>query len=69
MTGPTGETRRSLLQPEGRFSRLLPGVWHLTVELDGRVLQRREVELRLGAHNTINLELGTGIGTGIGVGS
>jgi hypothetical protein len=64
LTGPGGETRRSLLQPEGRFSRLLPGLWHLTVELDGRVLARRQVELRLGALNTINLNLGAGDGVG-----
>ncbi len=64
LTGPNGETRRSLLQPEGRFSHLLPGVWHLTVELDGLVLEQRQVELRLGALNTINLELGAGIGVG-----
>lgn len=64
LTGPTGETRRSLLQPEGRFSRLLPGVWLLTVELDGRILERRQVELRLGALNTINLELEAGSGVG-----
>jgi|GEM_PF-831219 len=64
LTGPAGETRRSLLQPEGRFSHLLPGVWHLTVELDGRILERRRVELRLGALNTINLDLEAGSGVG-----
>jgi len=43
--GPGGETRRALLKPEGRFSGLLPGRWTLVVELEGEVVERRELEL------------------------
>jgi len=45
---PNGETQRCLLQPEGRFTGLLPGRWLLVVELDGAVLERRELQLREG---------------------
>jgi hypothetical protein len=60
LQGPTGETQRSVLQPEGRFSQLLPGRWMLTVELDGRVVERRQLELKAGAVHSLTLELARG---------
>jgi len=48
LRGPTGEDHRRLLRPEGRFAGLLPGRWVLVVELDGEVLERRELLLRAG---------------------
>jgi hypothetical protein len=58
--GPTGETRRSLLQPEGRFQQLLPGRWLLVVELDGKVLARRQLELEPGSVHSLAVELHRG---------
>jgi hypothetical protein len=46
--GPGSETRRALLEPEGRFSGLLPGRWTLVVELDGEIFERRELVLNGG---------------------
>lgn len=43
------DQRRAVLGPEVRFSSLLPGRWLLTVELDGRVVERRRLNLRSGS--------------------
>jgi hypothetical protein len=43
------DLRRAVLEPEARFRRLMPGRWLLTVELDGRIVERRELTLRPGA--------------------
>jgi hypothetical protein len=43
------EQRHAVLGPEVRFSRLLPGRWLLTVELDGQVVERRRLTLRSGS--------------------
>ena len=64
--GPTGETQRSLLQPEGRFSHLLPGRWLLVVELDGRVLEQRQLDLEPGALHSLAVELPTRTGNEVG---
>lgn len=40
--------RHAVLGPEVRFSSLLPGRWVLVVELEGRVVERRELDLRSG---------------------
>jgi len=52
LTGAGGELYRSRLEPEGRFSGLLPGKWMLVVERNGRVVQRQELVLdSLGVHS------------------
>lgn len=43
--GAGGDVRRAVLQPEGRFERLLPGWWRLVVEVDGTVLEERRLRL------------------------
>jgi hypothetical protein len=43
------DRHRAVLGSEVRFSRLLPGRWLLTVELDGRVVERRRLTLRSGS--------------------
>ncbi len=40
-----GDVRRAMLEPEGRFVRLLPGWWKLVVKVDGRVLEERRLRL------------------------
>lgn len=42
------DRRQAVLGPEARFADLLPGRWLLVVELDGRVVERREFTLRAG---------------------
>lgn len=42
------DRRQALLGREVRFADLLPGRWLLEVELDGRVVERRELHLRSG---------------------
>lgn len=42
------DRRQAVLGPEVRFASLLPGRWVLEVELDGRVVERRELNLRSG---------------------
>jgi hypothetical protein len=44
-----GDRRRAVLAPEARFGSLLPGRWLLEVELQGRVVERRRLDLRPGA--------------------
>jgi hypothetical protein len=46
--GRDGDVRRSVLNPDGRFSGLLPGRWRLVVVAEGRVLEDRELELKSG---------------------
>lgn len=42
------DRRQAVLETEVRFTNLLPGRWLLVVELDGRVVERREMTLRSG---------------------
>jgi hypothetical protein len=42
------DRRQAVLGPEVRFASLLPGRWLLVIELDGRVIERRELNLRSG---------------------
>jgi hypothetical protein len=42
------DIRRGILGPEMRFASLLPGRWSLTVRVDGRVVERRELHLKAG---------------------
>jgi len=46
--GGGGEVRRSRFDPEARFSDLLPGRWLLEIESEGKVVQRRQLDLRAG---------------------
>jgi len=48
LRGAGGEVRRTRLDPEARFSGLLPGRWVLEVEVGGLVVERREFVLRSG---------------------
>jgi hypothetical protein len=43
------DRRLAILGPEARFAGLLPGRWLLEVEIDGRVVERRELTLKDGA--------------------
>ena len=42
------DRRQAVLGPEVRFASLLPGRWLLEVELDGKIVERRELNLRSG---------------------
>jgi hypothetical protein len=48
LRGAGGEVRRARLDPEARFSGLLPGRWVLEVVSHDTVVERREFDLRLG---------------------
>jgi hypothetical protein len=48
LRGGGGEVRRTRLDPEARFSDLLPGRWVLEVEVGGLVVERRAFVLRSG---------------------
>jgi hypothetical protein len=54
-----GDVRRAVLDPEGRFDRLLPGDWRLEVERSGRVIAVAELKLAAGRlhHFTVDTEL------------
>ena len=42
------DRRQAVLGPEVHFASLLPGRWLLVVEFEGRVVERREFDLRSG---------------------
>jgi hypothetical protein len=46
--GRDGDIHRVALDPEGRFTALLPGRWRLVVTADGVVVEDRELRLRTG---------------------
>jgi hypothetical protein len=48
LTDRYGDVRRAVLAPEGRFDRLLPGVWKLEVERVDRVIAQAALTLREG---------------------
>ncbi len=48
LRGIGGDVRRARLDPEARFSGLLPGRWLLEVEAGGLVVERQELFLRSG---------------------
>ena len=56
LRGSGGEVRRARLDPEARFSGLLPGRWVLEVEADGLVVERREFILRSGHVNSYTVQ-------------
>lgn len=55
LRGSGDEVRRARLDPEARFSGLLPGRWLLEVEADGRILERRALVLRQGGFHSYTI--------------
>jgi hypothetical protein len=51
------DRRQAVLGPEARFASLLPGRWLLVIELEGRVVERREFLLRSGVVNSYVVRL------------
>ncbi len=60
------DLRRAVLGPEVRFRSLLPGRWVLTVELDGRVVERRKLILRSGTVHSYVVRLPSEAGREVG---
>jgi len=56
LTDRYGDVRRVVLAPEGRFDRLLPGVWDLEVERVGRVVAEAALTLREGQLHHFTVE-------------
>lgn len=56
LTDRHGEVRRAVLAPEGRFDRLLPGVWALEVERVGQVVAEVALTLREGQLHQYTIE-------------
>lgn len=56
LRGGGGEIRRARLDPEARFSGLLPGRWVLEVEAGGEVIERRAFVLRAGAYHSFTVK-------------
>lgn len=54
--GSGGEVLRARLDPEARFSDLLPGKWVLEVSVGDSVIERRELILRPGAVNSYTVQ-------------
>lgn len=52
LRGSGGEERRARLDPEARFSGLLPGRWVLEVEAGGEVVKRQAFVLRSGGYHS-----------------
>lgn len=44
-----GDRRHAVLAPEATFGSLLPGRWLLEIELEGRIVERLQLDLRAGA--------------------
>jgi hypothetical protein len=55
LRGGGGEIRRARLDPEARFSGLLPGRWVLEVEADGVIIERRAFVLRAGGYHSFTV--------------
>jgi hypothetical protein len=55
LRGSGGEIRRARLDPEAKFSGLLPGRWILEVEANGEVIERRTFVLRSGGYNSFTV--------------
>ncbi len=64
LRGRGGEVRRALLDPEARFSGLLPGRWVLEVEEGGTVVERKALDLQSGVVHSYVVHLPTGEGAG-----
>jgi hypothetical protein len=57
ITGGGGDSYQQLLEPEGRFTALLPGRWRLVVTADERVVEDRELILRAGETHSYTVTL------------
>lgn len=68
LTGVDGEVHRVVLDPEGRFSALLPGRWRLVVTSRDQVVDDRELLLRQGELHSYTVSLPSAKSAG-GVGS
>lgn len=55
LRGSGGEERRARLDPEAKFSGLLPGRWVLEVEAGGRIIERRAFVFRSGAYHSFTV--------------
>ncbi len=55
--GGGGEPLRARLDPEGRFTNLLPGRWKLVVKCNGKVVSRRELLLKADRAHSIAVHL------------
>lgn len=61
LRGGGGDVRRALLDPEARFSGLLPGRWILEIVDGGTVVERQELILRSGGvHSYVVSGMGSG---------
>jgi hypothetical protein len=56
LRGGGGEIRRARLDPEARFSGLLPGRWVLEVEAGGELIERRAFVLRAGGYHSFTVK-------------
>jgi hypothetical protein len=59
LRGGGGELRRARFDPEARFSELLPGRWLLEIVSEGRVVHRRQLDLRAGDFRSYVVDGGT----------
>ncbi|MCD4748847.1 MAG: transglutaminase-like domain-containing protein [Thermoanaerobaculales bacterium] len=57
LRGGSGEERRTVLGPEGRFSGLFPGRWFFELEVSGRIVQRRVLDLGPGSTHSLAVDL------------
>lgn len=57
ITGAGGQSYRLLLEPQGRFTSLLPGRWRLVVTAEDHVVEDRELLLRAGAVHSYTVTL------------
>jgi len=55
LRGSGGDVRRARLDPEARFSGLLPGRWVLEVEAGGEIIERRTLVLRSGGFHSFTV--------------
>ena len=55
LRGGGGDVRRARLDPEARFSGLLPGRWVLEVETGGEIIERRTLLLRSGEYHSFTV--------------
>jgi hypothetical protein len=51
--GPAGERRSGVLDPVLRFSGLLPGVWQLVVEREGRIVEKHRIKIVVGVTHSL----------------
>jgi hypothetical protein len=63
----SGQEHRAVLDPEGRFSALLPGRWRLVVIADGEVVEDRQLDLEAGQVHSFNVSMRAATGeSGLG---